>query len=304
MNTQQTLTGLEFSVAIGHGTVPDKIVIDSDQVLIGSGPHCEIRLPPDQAASEHIQITNRGGAIYALARAAQPPALLDGVPFTEAPLMQGARLSVGPTEITVSLIEVAEGPKIEEKKSEKISPLTLALAAIVAPVCVFILLDDPNAGALEPKPKEVPGLWEGDGAKCSHSAKEQAQAVARDRRILALGRRERSPFDVRDGVLAVPLFEMSADCYRVAGEKAVADDMAAAGSKLKSEMEETYRAHQMRLEHSLDVRNLRLARRETQVLLRMLEGRTGPYVEWLSNLERQIKLKLGKDSKKKKKKKK
>ena len=62
-------------------------------------------------------------------------------------------------------------------------------------------------------------------------------------------------------------------------------------------MEESYRAHQMRLEHSLDVRNLRTARsaRDPSCCCACSKGRTGPYVEWLSNLDRQIKLKLGND---------
>jgi hypothetical protein len=74
--------------------------------------------------------------------------------------------------------------------------------------------------------------------------------------------------------------------------------MAQAGERLKGQMEESYRAHQMRLEHSVDVRNLNIARRETHVLLRMLEGKTGAYVVWLSNLDRQIKVQLGKQEKK------
>lgn len=299
MTTEQTLTGLEFSIAQGQGTVPDKIVVDSDRVLIGSGPHCEIRLPPDQAQAEHVLITFVGGHVYAQARAAQPPPLLNGAPFSEIQVEKGSRLQIGPAEITVSLIEIADQAKIAVgKKKDQVNPLTYVLAAIAVPICLFILFDDSGASDIQPKPQEVPALWADEALGCEYD-KEQALAVARDKKILALGRRERSPFDVRDGVLAVPLFEMSAACYRAAGDNARAEDMAAAGQRLREQMEEAYRAHQMRLEHALDVRSLRTAHQETQVLLRMLEGKTGPYVTWLSNLDRQLKLKLGDIGKKK-----
>jgi len=299
MTTEQTLTGLEFSVAQGQGTVPDKIVVDSDRVLIGSGPHCEIRLPPDQAEAEHVLITFMAGAVYAQARGAQPAPLLNGAPFTEVQVEQGSRLQIGPAEITVSIVEIAEQAQAgAEKKKDQVNPLTYVLAAIAVPISLFILFDDSDQGAIEPTPAEIPALWPEEPQKCTHSEREQALAVARDKKVIALGRRERSPFDVRDGVLAVPLFEMAADCYRVAGDKGRADDMAAAGDRLKKQMDESYRAHQMRLEHALDVKNLRVAWRETHVLLRMLEGKTGPYVVWLSNLDRQLKLKLGEIGKK------
>ena len=301
MTTEQTLTGLEFSVAQGQGTVPDKIVVDSDRVLIGSGPHCEIRLPPDQAEAEHVLITFLGGSVYAQARGQNPPPMLNGAPFSEVQVEQGSRLQIGGAEITVSIIEIADQAKVAvDKKKDQVNPLTYVLAAIAVPICMFILFVDGGKGDIPTRPAELPALWPEGDKKCSQSSKGQALAVANDKKILALGRRERSPFDVRDGVLAVPLFQESADCYRVAGDKERADDMAAAGKKLQSEMEEGYRAHQMRLEHALDVRNLRTAHRETLVLLRMLEGQTGPYVVWLSNLDRQLKLKLGDIGKKRK----
>ncbi len=299
MTTEHTTTGFEFSVIQGHGTVPDRIVVDSDRVLIGSGPHCEIRLPPDQAAAEHVLILMRGGAVYAQARAAEPRPLLNGAPFSETPVEPGSRLQIGPAMITVSLVEVADVAKVvDDKGKDRVSPLTYVLAAVAVPVCLFVLLDDSGKGQIEPKPADAPPLWSEEPAKCTHTAVEQARAVAVDKMIVALGRRERSPFDVRDGVLAVPLFQMAADCFRVAGDSGRAEEMVKAGERLQKQMDESYRAHQMRLEHSIDINQLRTAQRETEVLLRMLEGQTGPYVVWLSNLDRQLKVTLGKDDKK------
>jgi hypothetical protein len=296
MTTEQTIAGLEFTISATEGEASDKVVVDSERVLVGSGPHCEIRLPADQAAAEHVLITFLGGAIYAQARAYQPPPLLNGSPFTETPVNPGARLSIGRVEITVSVVEIADVAKLVQKKKERTSPITYLIAAIAIPASLYVLLDTPAEMEGAGKPKEVPALWDTTPVQCTHKDRERALAVARDKMVTALGRRERSPFDVRDGVLAVPLFALSAECFRVAGEKKRATEMDRMGERLKVQMDESYRAHQMRLEHALDIQNLKIAQRETKVLLTMLEGQTGPYVGWLSNLERRLTLKLGKEA--------
>jgi len=56
----QTLTGLQFRIQLPDGG-PQQLLVDSDRVLIGSGAHCEIRLPGDQAAAEHVLISFLGG---------------------------------------------------------------------------------------------------------------------------------------------------------------------------------------------------------------------------------------------------
>jgi hypothetical protein len=298
MNTEQTVSGLEFTIASADGTAGSSVVVDSEQVLVGSGPHCEIRLPNDQAAAEHVLITFLGGAIYAQARAFQPPPLLNGSPFTEAPLTPGSRIQIGQSEITVSLVEIADvASVVQEKKEERTNPLVLLLGALVVPAAIFILLDSPDQKEGAGRPAEVPALWAEAEVACSHTDPTQALAVARDKMVIALGRRERSPFDVRDGVLAVPLFDMAASCYGVADKNQRAKEMVSARERLKRQIDESYRAHQMRLEHSLDVQNLKVAQKETIFLLRLLEGQTGPYMVWLSNLDRRLKLKLGKATK-------
>jgi len=143
----------------------------------------------------------------------------------------------------------------------------------------------------------VPPLWETAPPPCPQKSRDQALAVARDKKVVAEGKRERSPFEIRDGVAAVPLFSTASECFKVAGEGQIAADMQRSGDALKVLMEEAYRAHRMRLEHALDVKDLRTAQREVRILLDMLQGRTGPYLVWLSNLDRQLKIKLGKEKK-------
>ena len=44
------MSGLEFRIRHPDGR-SEELVVDSDRVLIGSGAHCEIRLPAAEAAS-------------------------------------------------------------------------------------------------------------------------------------------------------------------------------------------------------------------------------------------------------------
>lgn len=297
MGTQETLTALQFRIQQPE-TSPEQLLVDSDRVLIGSGAHCEIRLPQDQAAVEHVLVRFMGGFVYAEARAMNPPPLINGSPFTEAPLRPDSILKIGNSEITINVVEVADQGSVLQTKKEKSNPAIYVLAAIAVPVCVFILLDEGPSDGLGEKPNEIPTLWSDEEQPCPRQASGEALAAAREARLLAEGRRERSPFDVRDGVAAVPLFQQAAACYKNGGDEARSGEMEESATQLKARMDEEYRAHQMRLEHALEVEDLPAAQREVKQLLAMLTGQTGDYVVWLSNLERRLKLQIGEAEKK------
>jgi hypothetical protein len=291
------LSGLEFRIRHPDGR-QEQLVVDSDRVLVGSGAHCEIRLPATEAAVEHVLVTFLGGGVFATARELNPSPTINGSAFTQAPLLAESMLGVGRVQILVGVVDVADNANVIKKKTEKTSPMTYVLAAVAVPLSLYIILDEPPSDGTSAKdrPKEVPALWAGAAAVCPQKASDQALGFARDKKIIAEGKRERSPFHVQDGVLAVPLFQTSAACFRTAGDAGAARDMDAAADKLKRSLEEDYRAHQMRLEHAVDVKDLRTAQKEVKVLLAMLNGQTGPYVTWLSNLDRRLTIKLGKVS--------
>lgn len=294
----QTLTGLSFRVQLPDVGAPQQLLVDSDRVLIGSGAHCEIRLPGDQAATEHVLITFLGGNVYAQARALQPPPMLNGAPFTEAPLPPNSVLQIGRSEITVSIVEIADQASLKKGGGEPTSPLTYVLGLVIIGLLVVLGLYNPQPDDVTSgRPEQVPPLWDAAAATCPQQAKDQALGMAYSRRVVAEGKRERSPFDVRDGVAAVPLFQQAAACYQVAGEAENGKEMQASAEKMKKQLEEDYRAHQMRLTHSLDVKDLRTAQKEVKTLLAMLQGKNDPYVQWLGNLERRLKLTLGKEAK-------
>ena len=54
------MKALRFLVRYPDGR-GEELTIEADRVLIGSGAHCEIRLPVDQAAMEHVLVRASSG---------------------------------------------------------------------------------------------------------------------------------------------------------------------------------------------------------------------------------------------------
>src|SRR5262249_36850842 len=150
--------------------------VDSDRVLIGSGAHCEIRLPAAEAAVEHVLVTFLGGGVFATARALSPAPTINGSPFTQAPLLAESTLGAGQVQILVSVVDVVDNAKVVKKKAEKTSPLTYVLALIAVPLSLYIILDDPPADPTsgKDKPKDVPALWAAPVTTCPQRAADQA----------------------------------------------------------------------------------------------------------------------------------
>lgn len=286
------MSGLGFRIQHADGRI-EEVVVDSDRVTIGSGAHCEIRLPAEHAAVEHVLVTLGGASVAAEARHFDPAPTVNGVPFAQAPLLSDATLGIGPIQIKVAVVEVGNQANVVRRKDERTSPMTYVLAAIAVPISLFILLDDGEGDGASVMPEERPALFAKEAPPCPQSGPVEARALATGKVRLAESKRERGPFHVEDAVAAVPLFLEASACFRQAGDAAQADEAAAAGTRLRTQLEEDYRARQVRLEHALGVKDLATAQKETRKLLGMLDGRTDPYVTWLGSVDRRIALKLG-----------
>ncbi|MEO8800579.1 MAG: FHA domain-containing protein [Polyangiaceae bacterium] len=269
----------------------DQLLIESERVLIGSGAHCEIRLPLDQAAVEHAVVQAGSGGVFVQALSFQPPPTLNNVPFTQAPLAPGAVLGVGQFQITAELAEGAQGAVVKKKK-EGTSPLML-VAVIVLAVGGYYLAFSDDVQTQAAAPRDPPELFGQSVDACPQRVPDQALALAHERNIVADAKRERRPFHVQDGIASVPIYELASACYKVAGDGANATETAAAAASLRRELNEDYRTHRVRLEHNLTINDSESARREVRILLQFTEGKQGDYVTWLSNLERELRLKLG-----------
>ncbi len=232
--------------------------------------------------------------VYAKALSFEPPPTLNNTPFSQAPVQAESVLGVGQMQIyvTMSATEEGAGSKVVKSEKAKTSPLTVILVALVALGGAYYMLGNEEQTEAQ-QPQQVPELWDGAPAACQQTVPEQALARAHEVHQIADARRERRPFHVQDGVAAVPYYELASACYQKGADQARATETANAAAALKAEMQQDFRTHRVRLDHLLTIKDWVSARREVRVLLAYMDGKQGEYVTWLSNLDRQLKLKVG-----------
>lgn len=287
------MSTLRFQIQHANGR-QEQVTVEAERALIGSGAHCEIRLPIDQAAVEHILIQVGAGGVFAQALSFEPPPTIGGVPFTQAPLPADAVLGVNQTQMLVQISGDVVGAGGGNKQKGKTNPMLILAAMVGACLLAWMYLSgDDNQARVEPQ--EYPKLWEAPSTTCEKSAAD-ALPFADEKRVVADSKRERRMFHVKDGVDAVPLYETAAACYEKAGHKQESDAAREAANSLRKELDDDYRTHRMRLQHSMGVKDYETARREVRTLIEMTEGKEGPYVTYLHVIDRDLKQKLGRSS--------
>src|SRR5262245_46563570 len=124
---------LKFQTRLPTGQV-EQILIESERVLIGSGAHCDIRLPLAEARVEHVLIDLGAAGVFAQALDFEPPPTINNVPFTVAPLPQGAVLGIGGTQVYVELLESGAGAAGDVvQRKNRTSPVSLIAFLIILP---------------------------------------------------------------------------------------------------------------------------------------------------------------------------
>ena len=291
---------LKFDIRHPDGRA-EELRIEGDRALIGSGGHCEIRLGVDQSALEHILVTVTPGGLMAEARSFQPPATVNGAPFTRTQLVPGAILGVGYTQIAVTALE-GVGQAAGTQQEKKRNPATIAMALIVMPLALYVIFEEPEDEGVLAAPEKPPTLWSEEPNTCPQAGGPQALAVGRDKLGIARSKHERRPFHIPDGVEAVIYYETAAACFKAGGDAAQAKRLSTVATKLRKDIDDDFRTHRVRLEHAMSTRNVPVMQKEVRVLLAFTEGnQAADYRTWLANLDRRLKLKYGDESKGKKK---
>jgi hypothetical protein len=290
------IEGLQIVLQHPDGRI-DELVVDASSVILGSGAHCEVRLPPEHAAIEHVFLKLVGGAVHAQARSLDPYPTINGASFVRTPLLPDAVLGIGPVQIRARAIHLADHKVVLQKKRDKTSPMTYVAAAVGLPIGIYMVVAGGAHDAMRSPPGAPPSLWGEPIKTCPQSGHDAALAFGLDKLIVANAKREGRPFHVQDGVTAVPLFETAAACFATAGELAAAADATASAQDLRGKVIDDYRAHQVRLEHALTVKDWLTAQREVKVLRALTQGTQAGYVDWLSNLDRRLTLQLGRKEK-------
>jgi len=290
--TDQILQGLQIVVRYPDGRT-EQLVVDADTVLVGSGAHCEVKLPAEHAAVEHLTLSLVSGGLHAYARSLAPHPTIDGTGFVQAPVLPESVIGVGGVQLSAMAVELQDQLEIIRKRAQKTSPVTYVAAALGLGIAAYLISLAPK-GDTSQMPQGVPPLlWDDPVSSCPQASREAALAVAVEKFSVASGKRERRPFHVEDGVAAVPLFETAAACFRIADQAPAVGEAEKAARDLRAKVNEDYRAHQVRLEHALTVEDMTVAQQEVGVLRSFTQGKQGVYVMWLSNLDRRLQVMLG-----------
>jgi hypothetical protein len=282
----------------------EELVIDAETIRIGSGAHCEVRLPLDQARFEHVIVRATADGVLVSARAFDPPPTLDGLDFTETLLAPGGILQIHESTIEVSSVARAPEalPSDRRQRTKNLRPAIILVVGVAA--AGLMVAAKPRAKDTADEAPPAPDLFAAEPSACPRSTAEAAQAIAEAKLDPAPIKRERSPFHADDGVLAVPLYELAAACFRVAGQDAEAREAGAAAAQLKESVSDEFRMHQVRLQYALRVKDWKMAEDEVRTLREYAsttEGSEGSsqrgagasYAVWLSNLDRKIELTHG-----------
>ena len=273
----ETTTGLQFRLRYADGR-SEQLVVDADRALIGSAAHCEVRLPPEFAGPEAVEVFASDKVVHMAARPAPSPPLLDGVPTTSGPWGLGQVLTIGGVSLTVAVVDLGQ-------RRRGGSPFWLLAPVPVIAIIAGVVYAG-TVGPGEPPVPEAPTLFDPPITSCPQPAGDQLAAFAAEKLRLALSKRERGPFSPVDAVAAVPLFEVAAACFRVAGDPEDDREATKAAVQLRKKLEDEYSVRRVRLEHFFRVGDPVGCKREIGALLPMIAQRAGPYVQWLGFVER------------------
>jgi hypothetical protein len=281
---------LEFVIATDK-QLEQQLIVDSHVARVGSGAHCEVRLPPEDAAPEQLEIEARGADVFAVARALEPAIRLNEVPFVRGRLLPDSWLRLGRVRLRVRLIERHRAAAIRPGR-RRARWLAYALGGVGIPLGILVAGQESSGEVPEWNlPPEL--LWSADeAAVCPERELDLRSALADKLRVQGESARERAPFSPDDGVAAVELLSRAAACYAAAGAAVRAERSRTAAADLKLELERQFHIHQVRLERALIDRRYDQAKWETRTLLSFTARRKSAYVDWLATLDRQIELKF------------
>ncbi len=275
--SRETAFGLLVIVTAGTGQA-QRFMVDAAQATVGSGAHCEVRLPPELVAREHVRLVALDGAVRFEARSGEPPVLWRGVPTVAGRLDPPDALRFGGLLLTASVVSLAD-----TKKRFPLELLALGPAAIAVALAFFAL--SPTASAPRPPP-QAPPLFADAPASCPASNPFDAGQAARERLAIGAAKRERGPFSARDSVEAVEQFQVASSCFKVAGSEAAAKEATASATTLRLKLEEEYMTRRTRLEHAFTEGDTDGVDRELSTLTSMTSHLEGPYVDWLRREQR------------------
>jgi len=271
---------------------PDLVVeVQSERVLLGSGAHCDIRLPLEAAAWEHVVVTQESGSVVARVVPKDVTATFDGDARREAELAPGATIRIDTVVVILRDITNAE---VKKAKANPLRTAAMGASLLVAAAALFVLKNasaggtPPPPNAPDPTTRVAPGCPEKQGAL----------PLAHQKLALARSKRERFRFYPRDGVDAVASYQTATSCFDAAADHASADMARDEASTLQREIRDDFHASRVRLERALVRKDARTALAETKFQRELLVGTpdSDAYLTWLALLQSKLESIVSKES--------
>lgn len=263
----------------------ERFEIEDARILVGSGAHCDIRLPID-AAYEHVLVTQEGGSFVARPALQELTMLVDGERAQERELTPGNVLGIEGTSVEVIAIEeVSSGGG---KTTSPLRHLALGLATLVV-VFGMAIASSASGGAstLAPPPPEPAPIPE---TACPESDPALAGELARQKLTQALDRQQRFRFHAGDGPESVRLFGNASTCFQAAGDKESAADAHLRAERMQAAIAEQFRVARVRLDRALTDGHAVSALHQIEFMRALLGTRedTRAYVAWLIVLQSKV----------------
>jgi len=266
-----------------EGRHPELICFDSERVLIGSEAYCDVRLPNDEAAPEQLLLEVQGSTLRVTALSASRPLTIDGRRAARGAVASGSVLGLGKLTIQVWLDRgvptAAAGGTLRRR---------LSVAAVAVAVGTLGLLALLAGESKRRDPAVPPGLWAAGAIACPATQPREALAITLEKETLADAKAQRQPFIAKDGVDAVRLYRVAAECARTAGASEAHATLASTADSLQSAIDADYRVRRLRLDYSLKIGDKRTAGREASMLRELLRGREDAYTRWLAALDSKL----------------
>lgn len=271
----------------------ERIDVDGERILIGSGAHCDLRLAPEVAAWEHVVITIEGESIVARVLPKDARATVDGGTVQggrRVQLADGSRIGIGEAML-VYRARSADG----SKKKRKGPSFALLIGLLFVPAALFVAAHARSDSGWGP-PANVPSPLGEPKRDCPADTREQAMALAKEKQASAQAKRMRWKFHTRDGVESVVLFEQVAACYAAAGDPEDAQQASQLAAAMRAGVLQEFQVYRVRLERALQRDDAKVALAQIKFLREMLFTKDidDEYVRWLTIMQRKLEARVSK----------
>lgn len=277
---------LEFKITQPNGKT-ETVEVALQTVRIGSGAHCEIRLPTHLRAKEYVRVElgERQARLESLAFDPQP--LLDGTPFTRAVVDEAGELSIDDVTIAFRLVDDDVVAKKGKSKQQGLSPASIAMAILCLPLAAYVLSPRDAPRGVSVPAADAP-LWPDEPPSCPEKDEGRALAFAEREVMAGSAKRERAPFFPGDGVEAATHFQRASSCLEAAKRGAESEILKQRATELVEQLTLDFRAHRVRMEYAIDERDWPAVAHEVALLRSYTKNAPGAFSTWLANAERRL----------------